>query len=129
MRIVVAESMTRLDDSQSERSEPNDPLATSKRIAGLVGPTLVIGAAAVLLNLGAWPAFVERAFRDPGLVFESGFPLFVAGLAIVRAHNQWMRGWPARGSVRKCAGTSAQRVTSAPFASNANTATFAAISA
>jgi hypothetical protein len=69
-------------------------MTTSKLIAGLVGPTFVAGAAAVLLNLGTWPALVEQAFRDPALVFMSGFPVFVAGLAIVRAHNRWEGGWP-----------------------------------
>ncbi|HXX36598.1 MAG TPA: hypothetical protein VEP50_00395 [bacterium] len=69
-------------------------MTTSKTIAALIGPTLVAGAAAVLLNLADWPALAERAFRDPALVFESGFPLFVAGLAIVRAHNRWAGGWP-----------------------------------
>jgi hypothetical protein len=54
----------------------------------------VAGAAAVLLNLGIWPALVEQAFRDPALVFESGFLLFVAGLAIVRVHNLWEGSWP-----------------------------------
>ena len=69
-------------------------MTTSKTIAGLMGPTLVAGAAAVLLNLAAWPALAERAFRDPPLIFVSGFPLYVAGLAIVRAHNRWSGGWP-----------------------------------
>jgi len=69
-------------------------MTTSKSIAGLIGPTLVAGAVAVLLNLGTWPALVEQGFRDPPLVFVSGFPLFVAGLAIVRAHNHWAGGWP-----------------------------------
>jgi hypothetical protein len=69
-------------------------MTTSKLIAGLVGPTLVAGAIAVLLNLGTWPALVEQAFRDPALIFVSGFPLFVAGLAIVRAHNRWEGNWP-----------------------------------
>jgi len=69
-------------------------MTTSKLIAGLIGPTFVAGAIAVLLNLGTWPALVEQGFRDPALVFVSGFPLFVAGLAIVRAHNRWQGGWP-----------------------------------
>ena len=69
-------------------------MTTSKSIAGLIGPTLVAGAIAVLLNLGTWPALVEQGFRDPALIFVSGFPLFVAGLAIVRAHNRWERSWP-----------------------------------
>ena len=69
-------------------------MTTSKSIAALIGPTLVAGAVAVLLNLGTWPVLVEQGFRDPALIFVSGFPLFVAGLAIVRAHNRWERGWP-----------------------------------
>ncbi len=69
-------------------------MTTSKTIAGLMGPTLVAGAASVLLNLAAWPVLAERAFRDPPLIMVSGFPLFVAGLAIVRAHNRWSGGWP-----------------------------------
>jgi hypothetical protein len=64
-------------------------MTTSKSIAGLIGPTYVAGALAVLVNLGAWPALVEHGFRNPALIFESGFPLFVAGLAIVRVHNRW----------------------------------------
>ncbi len=74
-------------------------MTTPKSIAGLTGPTLVAGAVAVLLNLGTWPTLVEQAFRDPALIFVSGFPLFVAGLAIVRAHNRWevvtVVGWLA----------------------------------
>lgn len=69
-------------------------MTTSKTIAGLMGPTLIAGAAAVLLNLGAWPALAEQALRDPPLIFASGFPLFVAGLAVVRAHNRWTGSWP-----------------------------------
>jgi hypothetical protein len=69
-------------------------MTSSKSIAGLIGPTLVAGAVAVLLNLRAWPALVEQGFHDPALIFESGFLVFVAGLAIVRAHNRWEGGWP-----------------------------------
>ena len=69
-------------------------MTTSKSIAGLIGPTYVAGAVAVLVNLGAWPALVEQGFRNPALIFISGFPLFVAGLAIVRVHNRWEGNWP-----------------------------------
>ena len=69
-------------------------MTTSESIAGLIGPTLVAGAVAVLLNLGTWPALVEQGFRDPALIFVSGFPLFVAGLAILRAHHRWEGSWP-----------------------------------
>ena len=69
-------------------------MRTSKTIAGLIGPTLVAVAVAVVLNLGSFPALAEQVSRDPALIFLSGILLFVAGLAIVRAHNIWAGGWP-----------------------------------
>jgi hypothetical protein len=69
-------------------------MTTSKMIAGLIGPSLVVIAAAILLNLGIFPALAEQVARDPALIFLSGILLFVAGLAIVRAHNIWTGGWP-----------------------------------
>lgn len=70
------------------------PVTTSKTIAGLIGLTLVAIAAAMLFNFGSFPALAEQISRDPGLIFVSGILLFVAGLAIVRAHNIWTGGWP-----------------------------------
>jgi hypothetical protein len=69
-------------------------MKTSKTIAGLIGPTLVAFAAAILLNLRAFHAVAQQVSRDPGLIFMSGILLFVAGLAIVRVHNIWAGGWP-----------------------------------
>jgi hypothetical protein len=69
-------------------------MTTSKMIAGLIGPTLIAIAAGMLLNLGSFPALAEQISRDPGLIFVSGILLFVAGLAILRAHNIWVGGWP-----------------------------------
>lgn len=69
-------------------------MRTSKTIAGLIGPTVVAVAVAVVLNLGSFHALAEQVSRDPALIFLSGILLFVAGLAIVRAHNIWAGGWP-----------------------------------
>jgi len=69
-------------------------MATSKSIAALLGPTLIASGASIFLNLDAWPGMVDQVFHDPGLVFVSGYLLFVAGLAIVYFHNQWKGGWP-----------------------------------
>ena len=68
-------------------------MKTSKLIAGLIGPTLVAIAAGMLLNLASFPALAEQVSRDPALIFVSGILLFVAGLAIVRAHNIWAGSW------------------------------------
>lgn len=69
-------------------------MTTSKMISGLMGPTLVAIAIAMLFNFGSFPEFAEQVSRDPALIFLSGILLLVAGLAIVRAHNVWTGGWP-----------------------------------
>jgi hypothetical protein len=61
----------------------------SRRIAGLVGPTLV----AMLLSESP---LVQPHLYDaqiPPVVYLSGALMFVGGLAIVRAHNHWARDW------------------------------------
>jgi len=69
-------------------------MRTSKTIAALVGPTLIASAISIFINLHAWPALVDQAFHNPPLIFVSGYPLFVAGLAMVYFHNRWTVGWP-----------------------------------
>ena len=62
--------------------------AESKRIAGLVGPTLIALSASEALNYHIW---------DDNLVpvtYLDGTLLFVGGLSVVRAHNRWRGGWP-----------------------------------
>ena len=65
-------------------------MTDSRRIAGLLGPTLIALAVSEAMNLrlmAEHPAAV-------GLVYLNGTLLFVAGVAIVQAHNRWTRGWP-----------------------------------
>jgi FtsH-binding integral membrane protein len=61
----------------------------SRRIAGLVGPTLVA------LLVSEFPAVQPHLYDSqiPPVVYLSGALLFVGGLAIVRAHNHWGRDW------------------------------------
>ena len=63
-------------------------MTSSKQIAGLIGPTIIALAASEALNLHIWENNI------PLVIYLNGTLLFVAGLAIVRAHNRWMRGWP-----------------------------------
>ena len=67
--------------------------SASKSIAALMGPTLVALGATTLVNLGRLPSLVEQVAREPALIMVSGMLLFVAGLAIVRAHHHWRRDW------------------------------------
>jgi hypothetical protein len=63
--------------------------ANSRRIAGLVGPTMV----AMLVS--EFPVVQPHLYdaQIPPVVYLSGVLMFVAGLAIVRAHNHWVREW------------------------------------
>jgi uncharacterized membrane protein HdeD (DUF308 family) len=68
-------------------------MATTKMIAGLMGPTLLAIGLAMLINADNFPEMAKQIGNDPGLIFVSGILLLVAGLAIVRAHNVWSGGW------------------------------------
>ena len=64
-------------------------MANSKQVGGLVGLTLV----AVLASESS---FVQPSLYDvqiPPVVYLSGALLFVADLAMVRAHNVWALNW------------------------------------
>ena len=64
-------------------------MPNSKRIAGLVSPTLV----AMLVS--EFPLLQPHLYdaQIPPVVYLSGVLMFVGGLAIVRAHNHWARDW------------------------------------
>lgn len=64
-------------------------MLNSKRIAGLVGPTIV----AMLVS--EFPLVQPHLYdtQIPPVVYLSGVLMFVSGLAIVRAHNHWARDW------------------------------------
>jgi cytochrome bd-type quinol oxidase subunit 2 len=69
-------------------------MQSSKTIAGLVGPSMLLIAAVVLVNIKLFPRLVDEILLNPLLVILAGIITFVAGLAIVRAHNRWEKGWP-----------------------------------
>ena len=64
-------------------------MENSRRIAGLVGPTLV---ATVVSEFPLVQPHLYDA-QTPPVVYLSGVLMFVAGLATVRAHNLWRRDW------------------------------------
>jgi hypothetical protein len=59
----------------------------SKNIAGLIGPSLIAITIPELFSTHIW---ASTAYE----VYVNGSLLFVAGLAIVRAHNHWVKSWP-----------------------------------
>jgi hypothetical protein len=64
-------------------------MTSSKRIAGLVGPTIVA------MTASEFPLVQPHLYdaQIPPVVYLSGVLMFVGGLAIVRTHNHWVRDW------------------------------------
>jgi hypothetical protein len=64
-------------------------MTNSKRIAGLLGPTIVA------MIVSEFPLVQPHLYdaQIPPVVYLSGVLMFVGGLAIVRAHNHWMPDW------------------------------------
>jgi hypothetical protein len=63
-------------------------MADSRRLAGLIGPTLVALGVSEAVNSRIWKA------NSAPLIYLNGLLLFVAGLSVVREHNLWTRSWP-----------------------------------
>jgi hypothetical protein len=64
-------------------------ISNSKRIAGVVGPTIVA------MTASEFPLVQPHLYdaQIPPVVYLSGVLMFVGGLAIVRAHNHWTTDW------------------------------------
>jgi hypothetical protein len=64
----------------------------STHLAKLLGPALIGITLTEWLNRDVFTAAIGPAFATH--VYLNGTLLFIAGLAIVRAHNVWTRHWP-----------------------------------
>jgi hypothetical protein len=60
----------------------------SKRIAGLLGPTMIALTVSEAMNSHIWTMVPATQ------TYLAGALWFVAGLSIVRGHNRWTGGWP-----------------------------------
>ena len=64
-------------------------MSNSKQIAALLGPAMIA------MLVAEFPLVQPHLYdaQIPPVVYLSGVLLFVAGLAIVRAHNTWVHNW------------------------------------
>ena len=62
--------------------------ATSRTIARIVGPACIALAVTERMNMDIY------AVQTAPIVYLNGTLLFVGGVAIVQAHNIWVRRWP-----------------------------------
>jgi len=63
-------------------------MTNSRRIARIIGPALVAIGTTEALNLTAF------AGNAAPVVYLNGTLLFIAGVAVVQAHNRWVLSWP-----------------------------------
>jgi uncharacterized protein YjeT (DUF2065 family) len=63
-------------------------VTNSKQLAGLIGPTMIALGVTEAGNMEMFSSQISP------VVYLNGAILFVAGLAIVRAHNLWTWRWP-----------------------------------
>jgi len=68
-------------------------MLTSIYLAKLIGPILVLVAAALFVNRKAMDTIFREVLGSTFLLFLLGLLDFVAGLAIVLAHNVWVADW------------------------------------
>lgn len=76
-------------DRASTAEDRGSEAAASRRLGAIVGPTLMASIAS------EFPLVQPQLYAEqtPPVVYLSGTLLFVAGLAIVRAHNRWNHDW------------------------------------
>ena len=62
-------------------------------LARLMGPTFVVIALGMLINLGTYESMIAEALHTGILFYLSGLLSLLAGLAIVNLHNMWCADW------------------------------------
>jgi multisubunit Na+/H+ antiporter MnhG subunit len=64
-------------------------VANSRQLGGLVGPAIGV------ILLSEFPLIQPHLYdaQTPAVIYLSGVIMFVAGLAVVRAHNVWEKNW------------------------------------
>src|SRR5262245_42659795 len=62
-------------------------------LARLIGPTFVVIALGMLVNLGIYENMLAEALHTGILFYLSGLLSLLAGLAIINLHNTWCMDW------------------------------------
>jgi uncharacterized membrane protein len=72
-------------------------MATSRYIARLMGPLLLIIGIGMVMGMltegDGYSSLLKEFIASRALIFITGMLAMVAGLAIVNAHNVWVRDW------------------------------------
>jgi len=68
-------------------------METSRFLARLIGPFLVVIGIGLLINGDVYQQMATQFLQNLGLIYVSGLLALVAGLAIVNTHNVWTGDW------------------------------------
>jgi hypothetical protein len=72
-------------------------MATSRYIARLMGPLLLIIGIGMVMGMltegDGYSSLLEEFIGSRALIFVTGVLALVAGLAVINAHNVWVRDW------------------------------------
>jgi hypothetical protein len=69
-------------------------METSRIMARIIGPILIVPALGVLLNLEAYRHLIEEFSRSPALCYLGGFMALLLGLTVLQFHHKWEFRWP-----------------------------------
>ena len=72
-------------------------MTTSRYIARLMGPVLLIIGIGMIMGMltegDAYSSLLKEFIGSRALIFVTGVLALVAGLAVINAHNLWVRDW------------------------------------
>ncbi len=68
---------------------PEASVANSRQLGGLLGPAIAV------ILLSEFPLIQPHLYEAqiPPVIYLSGIIMFVAGLALLQAHNVWQKNW------------------------------------
>ena len=69
-------------------------METSRILARIMGPVMIVPAIGILLNFNQFQHMYEEFSKSPSLCYLGGLMAFTLGLMVLQFHNKWEAGWP-----------------------------------
>jgi hypothetical protein len=69
-------------------------METSRLLARIIGPLLIVPAVGVLANLEAYRPMIAEFSKSLALCYLGGFMALLIGLVLLQFHSKWEAHWP-----------------------------------
>ncbi len=69
-------------------------METSKLLARIMGPVMIVQAIGIVINLAEFQRIYEEFSKSPSLCYLGGLMAFLLALLVLQFHNRWEAGWP-----------------------------------